>query len=115
MIPIGMLIMSIPFPVLRAIKKFGSDVALARRRRRISQGSLAERIGASISTVRRIEKGDERIPIHFIVRTLHVFGELEKYSSLLDSSEDSIGLTLMDEQLPKRVRAKKLKEDSGAM
>lgn len=107
--------MFIPFPVLRAIEKFGSDVALARRRRRISQSSLAERIGASISTVRRMEKGDERIPIHFIVRTLHIFGELESFSTLLDSSEDSIGLTLMDEQLPKRVRARRIKDSSGAM
>ena len=46
----------IPLPVERAIHKLGSDISLARRRRHISQASLAERMGASLSTVRRMEK-----------------------------------------------------------
>ena len=98
--------MPIPLPVERAIQKLGHDVALARRRRRISQASLAERMGASLSTVRRMEKGDVRVPIHFFARALHVFGELQALENLLDTSNDEIGLTLMDDQLPKRVRSK---------
>lgn len=70
-----------PLPVERAIRKPGSDISLARRRRHISQASLAERIGASLSTVRRMEKGD-------------------------------VGLMLMDERLPKRVRSR---PGSGAL
>lgn len=96
----------IPLPVERAIQKLGHDVALARRRRRISQASLAERMGASLSTVRRMEKGDVRVPIHFFARALHVFGEIQALENLLDTSNDEIGLTLMDEHLPKRVRSK---------
>lgn len=52
----------IPPPVRRAIEKLGADIALARRRRRISQASLAERMGASVSTVKRLENGDLRVP-----------------------------------------------------
>ncbi len=96
----------IPMPVERAIRKLGQDVALARRRRRISQASLAERIGASLSTVRRMEKGDVRLPISFFARALHVFGEIQALENLLDTSNDEIGLTLMDEYVPKRVRSK---------
>ncbi len=96
----------LPLPVERAIRKLGSDVALARRRRRISQASLAERMGASVSTVRRMEKGDVRVPIHFFARALHVFGEIQALAGLLDTARDDIGLTLMDEHLPKRVRSK---------
>ncbi len=96
----------IPLPVERAIRKLGSDISLARRRRRISQPSLAERMGASLSTVRRMEKGDVRGPIHFFARALHVFGEIQVLEHLLDTSHDEIGLTLMDERLPKRVRSK---------
>jgi transcriptional regulator with XRE-family HTH domain len=95
-----------PLPVERAIRKFGSDISLARRRRHISQASLAERMGASLSTVRRMEKGDVRIPIHFFARALHVFGEIKALEQLLDTANDDIGLMLMDEQLPKRVRSK---------
>ena len=95
-----------PLPVERALRKLGSDIELARRRRRISQASLAERMGASVSTVRRMEKGDMRVPIHFFARALHVFGEVQALANLLDTAHDDIGLTLMDEQLPKRVRSK---------
>lgn len=97
-------LMPIPLPVERAICKIGNDISLARRRRYISQESLAERTGASISTIRRMEKGDMRIPIHFFARVLHIFGELDALAKLLDTSRDEIGLTLMDELLPKRIR-----------
>lgn len=96
----------IPLPVERAIGKLGNDISLARRRRHISQASLAERMGASVSTVRRMEKGDIRVPIHFFARALHVFGEIKALEQLLDTARDEIGLTLMDERLPKRVRNK---------
>jgi transcriptional regulator with XRE-family HTH domain len=71
----------------------------------MSQQSLAERIGASVSTIKRMEAGDPRIPLHFLVRTLHVFGEVDRINQLLDSAQDDIGLTLMDDQLPQRIRA----------
>ena len=104
-----------PLPVQRAITKLGNDLALARRRRRISQQSLATRIGASVSTIKRMEKGDMRVPLHFIARSLHVFGELERLATLLDSANDDIGLTLADDALPKRIRNKARPASSGAL
>ncbi len=97
----------IPLPVARAIRKLGGDISLARRRRHITQASLAERMGASLSTVRRMERGDVRVPIHFFARALHVFGEIQALEHLLDTANDDIGLTLMDEQLPRRVRSRR--------
>jgi ribosome-binding protein aMBF1 (putative translation factor) len=107
-IPMGTLNkeLPLPLPVERAIRKLGGDISLARRRRHISQASLAERMGASVSTIRRMEKGDARVPIHFFARALYVFGEIQALEHLIDTSKDDIGLTLMDEQLPKRVRRK---------
>jgi transcriptional regulator with XRE-family HTH domain len=96
----------LPAPVERAIRKLGGDISLARRRRHISQASLAERMGASLSTVRRMEKGDVKVPIHFFARALFVFGEIQALEHLLDTPNDEIGLTLMDERLPKRIRGK---------
>lgn len=97
-----------PVPVERAIRKLGQDLSLARRRRHISQASLAERIGASLNTVKRMEKGDPRVPMHFIARSLHVFGDIQRLAQLLDTGEDQIGLALMDEQVPKRIRSRKV-------
>lgn len=105
----------LPLPVERALKKLGADLSLARRRRHISQASLAERIGASTMTVRRMEKGNPLIPLQYLARALHVFGELEKLDRLLDTAEDTIGLALMDERLPVRVRKRKSDIEGGAL
>lgn len=110
-----MITLPIPLPVERAISKLGRDLSLARRRRHITQASLAERIGASLATVRRLEKGDPRIPIHFMARTLQVFGELDRLNQLLDTGEDQIGLSLMNEQVSKRVRTRQTHDQSGAL
>lgn len=93
-----------PLPVSRAVTKLGEDINRARRRRRMTQQSLAERIGASVTTIKRMESGDPRIPMHFVARTLYVFGEIDRLSQLLDSGQDETGLNLMDDQLPKRIR-----------
>jgi transcriptional regulator with XRE-family HTH domain len=112
---LSMASLPLPLPVQRAIAKLGNDLALARRRRRISQQSLAIRIGASVSSVKRMEKGDMRVPLHFIARSLHVFGELDRLVTLLDSANDEIGLTLADEALPKRIRSKTRHPSDGAL
>ena len=70
-------------------------------------------IGASVSTVRRMEKGDVRVPIHFFARAFHVFGQIQALENVLDTPNDDIGLMLLDEQLPKRVRSKP--DTSGAL
>ena len=93
-----------PLPVERAIRKLGHDLSLARRRRRISQDSMAQRMGASVTTVRSIEKADPRIPILLIARAMMILGDLKALENLMDTANDDIGLLLMDEQLPKRVR-----------
>ena len=97
----------IPMPVSRAITKLGRDLSLARRRRRLSQASFAERMGTSLATLKRLENGDPRVAVELVARALHVLGEIGRIDKLLDTSEDAIGLALMDEQLPKSVRARK--------
>ena len=95
----------IPSPVLHAVKNLGAGLSLARRRRRLSQAMLAERIGASVMTVRRMEEGNPSVSLQHVARALHVFGELRRLSELLDSAQDRVGLTLMDERVPVRVHA----------
>ncbi|MFM0552037.1 helix-turn-helix transcriptional regulator [Paraburkholderia sediminicola] len=105
----------LPLPVVRALKKLGADLALARRRRRLTQASMAERIQTSVATLRRMEHGDERISIGTIAQAFLVLGELDKINGLIDSAADTIGLTLMNQQLPQRVRNKRVTPESGAL
>lgn len=103
----------LPLPVERAIKKLGADLSLARRRRNMTQAMLAERLGTSVMTVRRMEDGHPGTALQYLARALQVFGELDKLGGLLDSAQDTIGLMLMDERVPVRVR--KPKQGKGAL
>lgn len=103
----------LPLPVDRALKKLGADLSLARRRRHLTQAMMAERLGTSIMTVRRMEAGHPGTALQYLARALQVFGELEKISALLDSARDTVGLILMNEQVPMRVR--KPKQGGGVL
>lgn len=104
----------IPLPVERALRRVGHSLALARRRRQLSQEALAERIGASVNTVRRMEDGHPGTALQHFARALQVFGELDTFEKLMDTAQDSVGLTLMDENLPQRVRTPRHTREPGA-
>jgi transcriptional regulator with XRE-family HTH domain len=97
----------LPLPAVRALAKLGRDISLARRRRRLSQASLAERSGIGLNTLRRLEKGEPSGSIEHLARTLHVLGEIERLEHLLDTGADTVGLVMMDEALPQRVRRRR--------
>ena len=102
-----------PLPVVRSLTRLGQAVSLARRRRHLTQQDLAERIGSSANTVRRMEAGFAGMALVHFARALQVFGELDQLDQLLDTSQDTIGLTLMDEKLPQRVRKSRKTPESG--
>ncbi len=81
---------------------------------KLAQEDLAERIGASAHTVRRLEAGHPGTALVHFARALQVFGELDKLDQLLDTPQDTIGLTLMDEMLPQRIRKSRKSPESGA-
>jgi transcriptional regulator with XRE-family HTH domain len=106
--------MPLPLPVTRSLNRLGQAVSLARRRRHLTQQDLAERISASANTVRRMEAGYPGTALVHFARALQVFGELDKLDQLLDTPHDTIGLALMDEKLPQRVRKSRKTPESGA-
>jgi transcriptional regulator with XRE-family HTH domain len=93
----------------RALKALGESLELARRRRGLSQEDLASRMGASVNTVRRMEAGSPGLALAYLASALQVFGELEKLRLLLDTPTDSVGLALMDAELPTRIYSKRRK------
>jgi predicted transcriptional regulator len=97
----------LPAPVQRALAALAFDVSRARRRRRITQQGLAERAGVSLNTIKRLESGDGCSQLQAFARVMAVFGEIDKLAGLLDAAQDDVGLLLMDEQLPQRVRNRK--------
>lgn len=105
---------AIPLPVTRSFARLGQAMSLARRRRHFSQQDLAERMGASVTTVRRMEAGYPGTALVHFARAMQVFGELGQLDQLLNTPQDTIGLALMDAQLPQRVRKSRKTAESGA-
>ncbi|NNM59158.1 MAG: helix-turn-helix domain-containing protein [Legionellales bacterium] len=100
---------ALPIPVRRTLRKLGSDIHNARRRRRITTQLLSERAGISRATLYKIEKGEPGVALGHYATVLFVLGVNDRLANLLDVTTDTLGLDLADEQLPKRVRFKKSK------
>lgn len=95
---------ALPRPVERALHRLGQDISTARRMRRLSQEDLAQRIGTSLSTVRRMEDGHPGTALHTFLRALLVLGRLEAVVQVMAMENDALGMELVREQLPRRVR-----------
>ena len=93
-----------PFPVKRALKKFGQDLRDARKRRRIPMELAAERAGISRATLSKIEKGDDGVSLGAYAKVLFVLGMIERLVELADPTFDSLGMGLEADNLPKRIR-----------
>lgn len=96
---------AMPPPVARALRKLGHDLSVARRTRRWTQQDLAQRMGTSVSTVRRMEDGNPGTALHTFLRALHVLGRLEDMVKVMALDQDVLGLELTQQQLPQRVRS----------
>jgi DNA-binding XRE family transcriptional regulator len=96
-----------PPRVRRSFTKFGTDIALARRRRGITVAMMAERIGVSPSTYVRVEKGDPTVSMGVYAMALFALGLGDPFADLADPRQDDQGLLLDAERVPKRVRARK--------
>src|ERR1041385_5299602 len=96
-----------PMPVIRALRKLGADIRDARRRRRIPVSILAERASISRTTLNRIEKGDPSASLGNYATVLFALGMVDRLADVADPRHDSVGLTLEEEHLPKRIRLPK--------
>jgi transcriptional regulator with XRE-family HTH domain len=115
---IGGCIMVRSLRIETALKKLGRDMGDLRKRRRISTSLMAERMGVTRVTLSRIEKGDPKVNMGAYAMALFVLGKIEDLEMLADRTKDPLGLDMMDETLPKRIRSprgrRKLMESPNA-
>ena len=97
----------LPARLRRSLAKFGHDLAVARRKRHLTMGMMAERTGLAKSTYARLEQGDPAVAMGAYAMALFVMGFGEPFGDLTDARRDEQGLLLDEERLPKRVRLKK--------
>lgn len=96
-----------PPAVRRSLTKLGSDLVLARHRRKLTAAMMAERVGVSKSTYRRLEAGDPTVSLGAFAVALFVLGFGTPLGDLVDARRDEQGLLLDSQRLGKRVRVKK--------
>lgn len=93
----------LPPQVRRSFVKFGADLSIARRKRRLTVVMMCERLGVSKSTLQRMEKGDPTVSMGAYAQALFVLGFGSPLAELVDQRNDEQGLLLEVEHLPKRV------------
>jgi len=94
---------SLPIPVNNALRKLGSDIRDARRRRRIPAAVMADRAFISRTTLVKLEKGDPGVAMGTYAAVLFVLGMIDRLRELAEARSDETGLALEEARLPKRI------------
>jgi len=94
---------SLPIPVKNALRKLGSDIRDARRRRRIPAAVMADRAFISRTTLVKLEKGEPGVAMGTYAAVLFVLGRIDRLRELAEARSDEVGLALEEERLPKRI------------
>jgi transcriptional regulator with XRE-family HTH domain len=96
----------LPIPVRHALLKLGKDIRAARIRRRIATTVMADRALITRMTLYKIERGDATVSIAAYANVLFILGVIDRLSEIADPKFDEVGISLEEEQLPKRIRFK---------
>lgn len=78
----------LPPASLSALQKIGSDLAVARLRRKESLAAWADRIGTSIPTLMRMEAGQASVSIGIYATALWLVGRSEALANLASAEFD---------------------------
>jgi transcriptional regulator with XRE-family HTH domain len=90
------------------LRRIGKNLQIARKRRKISVQQAAEKMGTSLSSVRRMELGDPSVRVETYLAALEVY-QLDHSLRFAEPEDDRIGLALEKQRLPQRIRSKKEK------
>ena len=85
---------SLPPAAREALRLLGENIAIARVRRRESQRAWAKRLGVSVPTVIRLERGDPGIGLGILATALWMIGRVQALADTADPANDRGALEL---------------------
>ena len=94
---------TLPRAARNALIKLGEDIAIARKKRRMSTILMAERAFISRNTLHKVEKGDPSVSIGIYATVLDLLGLIDRLGDVADRREDELGLNLVEHRLPKSI------------
>lgn len=81
----------------RQLLALGERLRAARLRRKLTQAMLAERVGVTLPTIRKLEAGEPSSSLATVIRVLQVLGLAEDIDRLAE--QDDLGRQLQDSEL----------------
>ncbi len=100
-----------PIPVRRAQRSLANSIATWRKLRGLTQAQLAERADVSRGVIHRLEAADGGVSVENLLRILRALGIQDLLAEALDPLASDIGRLRSEEELPRRVRPRKLTSD----
>lgn len=104
---------SLPLPARAALVRLGRDIAVARRKRRISTADMASRLFVSRDTLWRLERGDPSVAIGTLATAVYVLQLHDRLATLAAADRDALGLDLETAALPQRIRRRPSRDDGA--
>lgn len=95
---------TLPRAARQALVKLGEDIAVARKKRRISTVSMAERAFISRGTLYKVERGDPSVSIGIYTSALAILGLVDGLAEVADRRNDHLGLDIDEDRLPRKVQ-----------
>ena len=100
---------TLPRAARQALVKLGEDIAVARKKRRISTVSMAERAFISRGTLYKVEKGDPSVSMGIYATVLSILGLVKGLGQVADRRIDALGLDIEEDRLPKKIQPRSRK------
>lgn len=94
---------TLPRVARESLAKLGEDIAVARKKRRISTVSMAERAFISRGTLYKLERGDPSVSMGIYATVLAILGLAEGLGNVADRRDDTLGLDVEEDRLPRRI------------
>ena len=98
---------ALPRAAKQALAKLGADIAVARKKRRISTVSMAERAFISRGTLYKVERGDPSVSIGIYATVLAMLGLADRLAQAADRRDDALGLDIDEDRLPRKVQPRR--------
>ena len=95
---------TLPRAARQALAKLGEDIAIARKKRRVSTVSMAERAFISRGTLYKVERGHPSVSMGVYATVLAVLGLVDRLGNVADRRDDQLGLDLEEDRLPKKIQ-----------
>lgn len=95
---------ALPKVARQALIKLGGDITVARKKRRISTVSMAERAFISRGTLYKVERGDPSVSMGIYATVLSILGLVEALGDVADRGSDTLGLDIDEDRLPEKVQ-----------